>query len=367
MIINDHVLTEFICNLRCIYCSGKIGLTRKNGKFLETFFINNALSNKESVSDFLSRNLKIIKLSRYQKKTPILKLSGGEIFLIPEFINMLPFLAREYLIIQILTNGVLLDFLIVKKLKKFHNIQLQVSLDGHTIEMNSCRFTSVKTLAKIINNLILISKFDIPLEINCVLTRINIDNFFEFVKKINSLVKKCTIYPFPVRSHRELFPLPLQIEVFALTLKEKFSSFKHLLPPIQYFNSLVEFMKNRKRTKGCYIPYLILATNGNGLLDVCTCGTIKNLGNVLSFKNRSENPYFKIEQDPCYNKIISPKLAPACCKECFSHYDVINLFLEDLISVAELKTMPFFATEEIIDRLIEAKNEKNERGFTKIF
>ena len=352
MIINDHILTEFMCNLRCTYCPCKVNLMRKEGSFLNTFSHSNILTNKESVSDFLARNLKIIKRSKYQKETPILKLSGGEIFLIPEFMDMLSFLSNEYAIVQILTNGTLLTSPIIKKLRKFPNIHLQISLDGHTKRMNFYRFQDSKILTTILNNLTLISNSDIPLEINCVLTKVNIENFFEFVEVINHRVRQCIIYPFPVRSYPELFPLSDQVDFFARNLKNKFPLVKNLLPPIQYLNSLIEFMKVGKRTKSCYVPYLVLATYGDGQLEACTCGSVKTLGNVLS-----DNPYSKIGHDPCYNNVINPDLSPQCCRDCFTHYDIINLFLEGNIPSAKLRTIPFFATPEVINKIIAMKKE----------
>lgn len=353
MIINDHILTEFICNLRCTYCSSKVNLMRRERNFLKVSSHGDTPIYKEPVSNFLDRNQKVIKQSKHQKGTPILKLSGGEIFLIPEFMDILPSLSNEYAVVQILTNGTLLTPQIIKKLQKFSNIHLQISLDGHTTKMNSCRFQNPKTLTTILNNLTLISHSDIPLEINCVLTKVNIDGFFEFVEVINNLIQRCIIYPFPVRSHLELFPQPTQINLFIQNLEKKFSSLKHLLPPIQYLNALIEFMKNKKRIRGCYIPYIVLATYGDGQLDVCTCGSVKNLGNVLL----STAPYSRIRSDSCYNNIINPNTSPSCCKNCFTHYDIINLFLEGDISITKLKTIPFFAAQEIIKKLIATKKE----------
>lgn len=353
MIINDHIFTESICNLRCTYCPCEVNLMKKKGNFLKVSSHDDAFLHEESILNFLDRNRKVIKRSKYQKDTPILKLSGGEIFLIPEFMNMLAFLSNEYAIVQILTNGTLLTSAIIEELRKFPNIHLQVSLDGHRIEMNSCRFRNPKILTTILNNLMLISNFNIPLEINCVLTKANIEGFFEFVKAMNDRLQQCTIYPFPVRSYPELFPQLNQINLFAQTLKNKFSLFKHLLPPIQYLNSLVEFMRIGKRTKGCYVPYVVLATYGDGRLDVCTCGSVKTLGNVLS----SNNPYQKIRCDPCYNNVINPDLSPLCCKDCFTHYDIINLFLEGDISTTNLKTLPFFAAPEVINKLVAMRKE----------
>lgn len=355
MIIHDHVFTDFICNLRCTYCPCEVNLMKRKGDFLYVSPFGDSPAYQESVTNFLDRNREVIKRSKNRKDTPILKISGGEIFLIPEFMNLLSALANEYAIVQILTNGTLLNPPIIEKLRDFPNIHMQISLDGHTIEMNAYRFRTPKTLSSILKNLTLLSNAAIPLEINCVLTAANIEGFFDFVQDLNHRCRGCTIYPFPVRSHPKLFPRPDQIKLFKQVLEDSFLLIKHLLPPIQYFYSLIEFMKAGKRMKGCYVPHTVLATSGDGQLEACTCGPVKTLGNVLS--SNADDAYNRVRRDSCYDNVKEPYLSPTCCRDCFTHYEIINLFIEGAISVAELKTMAFFAVPEVIDRLIAMKEE----------
>ncbi|MGA9347576.1 MAG: radical SAM protein [Anaerolineae bacterium] len=355
MIVHDHVLTDFICNLRCTYCPCEVDLIKRKGDMLYVRSSEYSPAYHESIGTFLERNQEVIRRSKRQKNTPILKVSGGEIFLIPEFMNMLPILADKYAVVQILTNGTLINPTIIEKLKAIPNIHIQVSLDGHTIEMNTHRFRNPRVLLLILNNLTLLSKANIPLEINCVLTTANTGGFFDFVKDIDHRLRECIVYPFPVRSNPELFPHPDQIETFEQAFKENFLSVKHLLPPIQYFHALIEFMKSGKRLKGCYVPHVVLATSGDGQLEACTCGPVKSLGNVLA--TSVSEAFMRVGKDPCYDSVREPDLSPVCCHDCFTHYDIINLFMEGGISVRELKTMPFFNAPEVIDKLIAIKEE----------
>lgn len=355
MIIHDHVFTDFICNLRCTYCPCEVNLMKRGGDFLHVSSFGDSTAYRESITNFLDRNREVIKRSKNRIDIPVLKISGGEIFLIPEFMDLLPALVNEYAIVQILTNGTLLNPVIIKKLKIFSNIHIQISLDGHTIEMNAQRFRNPKTLSSILRNLTLLSNVGIPLEINCVLTRFNIERFFDFVLDFSLRFRQCTMYPFPVRSHPELFPHPDQIKLFEQALENNFLLVKHILPPIQYFHSLIEFMKAGKRMKRCYIPHTILATSGDGLLEACTCGPVKTLGNVLL--PNADDVYSRVGQDSCYDNVKEPDLSPTCCRDCFTHYEIINLFLEGDLSVEELKAMPFFDVPEVLHKLSEKKKE----------
>jgi len=156
-----------------------------------------------------------------------------------------------------------------------------------------------------------------------------------------------------VRANPELFPSNIQIKSFEEAFKNHFTEYEHLLPPVQYFSSLIEFLKIGKRTKGCYVPHNVLATSGDGLLDACTCGPVKTLGNVLTMN--ADDLYNRIEKDPCYNNVKEPTLSPICCHDCFTQYDMINLFFEGDISKEELGRYDFYAVPEVITLLSDIK------------
>lgn len=356
MIVHDHVVTDLMCNLRCTYCPCDVDVIKRRQNLLIVRSSRYGPAYQEPITAFVQRNGEVIRRSKSRRDSAILKLSGGEIFLVPEFMELLPDLSKQYALVQILTNGTLINREVIERLRHISNIQVQVSLDGHRIEMNIYRFRDPRILGSILTNLTALSEAEIPLEINCVLTAANTEGFFGFARDLDERVRVCTIYPFPVRSHPELFPGPEQIETFEEEFKTSLSSVKHLLPPVQYFYALIEFMKSGKRNRGCYIPYTVLATSGEGELVVCTCGPVKTLGNVLAAN--PDEAFEKVGEDECYKILTEPDISPPCCRDCFTHYDIINLFIEGRISIEELKAMPFFAAPEVSERLVAIKRER---------
>jgi MoaA/NifB/PqqE/SkfB family radical SAM enzyme len=66
---------------------------------------------------------------------PILKISGGEIFLVNGIIDLFEDRASHYTVLQALTNGTLLNEEKVARMAEIKNLQVQFPLDGHTLDM----------------------------------------------------------------------------------------------------------------------------------------------------------------------------------------------------------------------------------------
>lgn len=350
MLVNDHVVTDYLCNLRCEYCPCEVTLMKRRGDLL---FIGTGPGRpaiEETVSQFLDRNIEIIALAASQKPTPVLKLSGGEIFLIPEFLDRLPALAKGYAVVQILTNGTRLDRNVVTALKAIDNVHLQVSLDGHTLSMNHYRFKGGRILESILQGLAMASDAGIPLEVNTVLSKVNTEAFFDFVLYTKNTIGRCTIYPFPVRGNPGIFPSPEQVDAFVARFHSAYPSLRPFLPPLAYMKALNTFLATGVRTVGCHVPDAVMGSHGDGMLEACTCGPVKTLGNVLG-PNGIET-YGRVGADPCYEATRHISTSPACCNDCFTHYDIINLFIEGDISIDELERLPFFAVPDVLQQIV---------------
>ena len=350
MLINDHVVTDFLCNLRCDYCPCEVTLTKRRGNVLVTSASTNGPATEETVAQFLDRNIKVITLAANRKPTPVLKVSGGELFLVPEFLERLPALAKAYGVVQILTNGTRLDPQVIEVLKAVGNVHLQVSLDGHTLAMNNHRFKNQRILDSILAGLATASASGIPLEVNTVLSQVNTGSFFDFVRKISSSVHRCTIYPFPVRSNPRLYPSAATITQFVSRYATDYSSFETFLPPRAYMNALVEFLTSGIRSRACYVPEAVVGSHGDGTLEACTCGPVKRLGNVLDSAGTSA--YDRIGVDSCYAATQDPTASPSCCRDCFTHYDIVNLFIEGQISVDEIERIDLFTVPEVLREML---------------
>jgi sulfatase maturation enzyme AslB (radical SAM superfamily) len=353
VLVIDHVLTDNLCNLRCSYCPCDVTLLQRSGQQIRT---RNGREGPppESVDNFLERTVSVIGRVDNYVEAPILKLSGGELFLVPEFMRLLPMLCERFEVVQLLTNGTRLDDVIIAQLSTFQKVHLQISLDGHTYEMNRFRFTSPFSFATALDGLLRSVRAKLPVEVNTVLTVANIEGFWEFVAFLHNHVSDHTlIYPFPVRGNPGMVPSRDQVEAFCLKMPTLYAEHEVLLPPKAYMDALCEFLLHGSRRFGCSVPYAVVGSTGDGTLDACTCGPVKVLGNVLDGDGTAT--LGRIERDACYAEVQDPSLRPHCCDDCFTHYDIINLFVEGAITEQELARLPFFGTPKILAVLSAVK------------
>jgi hypothetical protein len=80
---------------------------------------------------------------------------------------------------------------------------------------------------------------------------------------------------------------------------------------------------------------------------------VKTLGNVLAASGADY--YDRIGTDPCYEAVKSPATSPGCCHDCFTHYDVVNLFVEGRISADEMQRLPFFSVPGVLQELLRLR------------
>lgn len=353
MLVIDHVLTDNLCNLRCTYCPCDVTLLKRGG---QQIFTRKGRSGPptESVNDFLDRTLRVIERTNKHVNAPILKLSGGEIFLVPEFMRLLPILCERFDVVQVLTNGTRLNDATIARLSTFKNLHLQVSLDGHTFEMNRFRFTSPGSFGTALDGLLRSVRARLPVEVNTVLTAANIGGFWDFVTYLHCAVsERALVCPFPVRGNPDMLPSQKQVEEFCLKMPEAYADHETLLPPVAYMADLCECLRIGRRRSGCSVPYAVVGSSGDGTLDTCTCGPVKALGNVLAGDGSAALD--QIEKDASYASVQNLSLMPNCCDDCFTHYDIINLFIEGAITELEMAKLPFYGTPRIIAELRAVK------------
>jgi len=171
LLINDYVIDAKLCNLKCTYClcDHKCNTHLKESKVQKVKFssIENKIFNQ---------------LNTYEQfiQAEILQLSGGEIFLIQDIVQLLQKKATDYRCIYVFTNGHPLNDKIIAELSHIPNLVLGFSIDGHTLSMNSYRFDRESIFKRIMKNLETVIEHNIPVIINSVLHDRNIKDFKQF-------------------------------------------------------------------------------------------------------------------------------------------------------------------------------------------
>ncbi len=361
-LLGDFIIKEEVCNLSCDYClsegaklKDKHSFERIDGKLNYRLDMLGELIYQEgsSLKQEVDRGLKIY----YDNfDSPILKLSGGEVFLIRNFVELLRNQADKYEVIQVLTNGTLLDEEIIKELQSVPNVNIQFSLDGHSLSMNYNRVKSEEMNKRLLRNFDRLVQAGIPTEAYAVVSRQNIDHLPAFTEYLlDKYGSKIHFTFFPVRQGAAQKFLPSPDELQGLeTLMSKYEEYKSILPPYQYIEEMHDYMKTGKRKSRCYVPLIMFQNFDDGIATPCpNCWTV-NIGNLLE---KPETVAGRIGQDSIYNLMTnSPPIAPFCIK-CFADYHLFNLYFNDVVSLEELsRTRPLLQGPKVQKRLTELKD-----------
>lgn len=281
----------------------------------------------------------------------IVKISGyGEITLINELEALLEE-AKGYHI-QIITNGTIINKEVIKRIGNSHPLSFCISLDGNTEEMNKYRQLSNSQLERILGNIKWISNQGIPLEINSVLSDANTDSFHLFLQFLNQNKIKVMDFPFPVRTfpHMERdsnYPSPDQIQLFKEHVIDRYSEFGTVMPPRAYLDRLYTFLCSGKRTFGCLVPSFNIGIDQQGKVLGCPCGPQDYLGSILLKDNSVLGQSLELNQHGRWKE----------CKGCFTHYEIINLYLEGAVSLDELQMVPSLSSPKLRPKLTSLLGE----------
>lgn len=331
------------CNLNCEYCRSKTSKKNKKGFYDE---VRGILYDQEKLHDHLSMIESLHKHTTYGS----FKISShGEITLLPNFLQFLNKNNQNIL----LTNGTHLNENLIKELQNF-DVILQISLDGHTKEMNFARKINPNEILKQVNLLI---KYDIPVEINTVISKYNaasIGNFLKFLTNIESEILSCI--PFPVRdfstkNNKQLSPSMAQIENLESNLNSM--NYDFTITPKAYLIYLIDFLKYGRKLP-CFLPRMVLAWNYNYDILYCPCGPTEiyaNLKEIIQINNKEEPSSASLLTTHENPLLYVSKPKDFLCQGCFTHYDLINLFILGLLEENEIKKVPTFRNDTFFNLL----------------
>lgn len=356
LIINDFVVYEDVCNANCEYClsdGAKLkeerSIDRKEGYLQFVRKPKDKMVYKKGSFLYLKLNSVLDKMeARFD--TAILKISGGEILMIDGILDFIQERASHYATVQVLTNGILLNEEKIRFLASIPNVQVQFPLDGHTLEMNICRISSQKMQEHLLKNLDLLSQYNIPVEINCVLTHRNIDNIPEYLDYLLKYETKLMVFFLPVRFKpaERLFPFPDQIERFGRII-DCYPKYKNILPPLLYLEKAYQYLKTNKREIGCALPLAIIQSFDDGVVTPCANRWTTVLGNIE--KEDHNEVLSKFGEDKIYKIMVRDPVRLPFCKQCYTPYDLINFYLFNLMDNEEIKKIALFNHEKVIKNL----------------
>lgn len=353
-LVNDLVISEENCNMNCSYC-----LTDASD-FKESH-LNHPIRNPPVKltyhGEFKEKLDKVTDRTLEKFDIPILKVSGGEVMLIKEIMNFLRKEASRYKVLQILTNGMMLDEKILDEFQLLGNVVLQISIDHHTLEGNGYRLTQQDLQDRLLQKIDLVVQKGIPLELYCVLSDINTHRLDEFLEYLLKYRGKLMVFPFPVRGPmKELFYPKREQHATIERILEHYDHYAGIVPPKPYFQRLLQFLQEGERTFGCALARMVFSTFSDGAITSCPNIWFNHLGNLTD--TDYQKVLDKVENIAFYELLVfenTPRLD--ACKACFTPWDMLGLYIDNLITIDELCETPMYRHPEVRERLIELKEK----------
>lgn len=350
---NDLVINENDCNLSCKYClTGQSNLKQSHREQLifrpprrDAYGIATPLRNRvDTIIDRIAQNSGV----------PLLKITGGEIFLVANIIELIETAATRFPSVVVQTNASLIRPDHVKRLARLRNLTLQISLDSHIFEGNSLRVPRRDLHEKILSKIVVLLETGFPTEIYTVLNERSADHLLDFIDWLDGFATDLHLFAFPIRGpESDRFAMrPDQISIIQ-TLADRRRRYERILPPKPYFDRLLRFFTNGERTFRCHLPRLVISSFSDGTVTACPNIWFSELGSVLS--DGWQETMSTVGQTLLYRALLGPRPRLDACKRCYTPWDLLSMYIDDEISLDDLCRSPIYRAPEVRRYLAEAK------------
>ncbi|HWA88593.1 MAG TPA: radical SAM protein [Rhizomicrobium sp.] len=344
-LLNDFVIQEQVCNLRCVYC-----LNFENelkGVVPWTAQERPDLSN--GGAGFVQAKAMLENAAQYGD-APILKLSGGEIFSLPGAMDFIEWASERWDRVQILTNATLFNEPRIARLKRLGNVNLCLSLDGSTPEANALRTPAPRLAMRIIDGVRAVVQAGIPCEIYTVVTGHNYRHMDELVAWLAGLARGADLrfVPFPIRGEAaRKFAAPADAAAVFQGFAERNTAMAEVLLPAVYYDILGAYYDAGRRTRRCRIPLTHLQSFDDGVIAACPNCWSSAIGNLA----KEGDPFAEIGRAKIQRLFLKDTPRVPFCRNCITPFDIVNLYFDGEVSDAEMQAIDLFRTPAVMNRL----------------
>ena len=338
LLANDLVIQEDNCNLSCQYClTGQSNF--KPGHESQMIFGPPRPSSYSCGSDLTKRLDAIIAATAAGNNLPIVKVTGGEIFLVRGIMDLIRQLVDTFATVVIQTNASLLTPEIITEIAGWSTVCLQVSLDGVSYEGNGYRCINQSQHDHVMNRLFSALDARIPTEIYCVLNDRSLPELEHTLEAFLPYSGRVVVNPFPVRGpdRTQFAPRVEQIDVLR-RIAARYERYAGVLPPRPYLTRLLRFFDEGERSFRCHLPRFAFTTFDDGVLTSCPNIWFNKIGNLLS-----EDPadvMARIGHTGFYQVLLGDKPRIDACKACFTPWDTLSMYVDGEITLDELCRPP---------------------------
>ncbi len=338
LLVNDLVIEEQLCHLRCTYC------------LTEEFNLLMAVpdANERLTTDHHADWLAVLDRYEAQVDAPVLRASGGELLWLPGSDALLEAAAARYETVQVITNGLLLKPDRLTRLRTIENLQLCISLDGHTPEMNRHRFPNPRMLDVVLAHLDQAVELGFPVEIQVVLTGTNVAGLTDFCAFLHERHGGAVrVFAFPVRGEIS-DDLACPPGDHLASLVERYDELAAVLPPRAYVTHLADFVATGTRTAGCAVPATMAQLFGDGQVSACPHAWLEPMGDLTADADLLSE---RLARHPHYELFLQPRPRFGFCRGCATPSDVVNLYLQGEVSDEEIGRCPLYSGPRTGERL----------------
>lgn len=354
---NDLVINENDCNLSCEYClTGQSNLKKSHEEQLIFKPPKRDLYKKDSPLG--ERLNSIVGRIKQDFKTPFIKITGGEIYLVKGIMDFIEECSNNHIIVVVQTNGTLVTDEAIERLKKIKNLVIQVSLDSHLHQGNSYRIDKKATHEAVVKRIEKILCSGMETEVYAVLNNRSVEEMELFATWLLDIKAKTVYCPFPIRGpNSDAFKVKADQVHHIEKFVEKYDQYASILPPMAYFKRLLSFCREGERKFRCHVPRLVLSTFSDGVLTACPNIWFSELGNVFDTNEEWKHAKEKVFTNGLYQALLSKTPRLKACKGCFTPWDTLSMYFDNEITLDELCKSPTYAHPLIRELILKKKQE----------
>ncbi len=353
--LNQSLITNFLieqmhCDSSCAYCY------LLQGKNINVPY---------SYSGKLKKRLdEILAFSKEHFDSPLVKICGGEMFLMENLHEYVQELLKHYQYVLIQSNGRLIKDEDLEWIINEKRVLMQISIDGHTFDMNKYRFRDKELMEKVLHTIAVLKKNDVYTEVTSVIHRFNIEHYREFLEyldnlpggKVKNAIKSTPLLLIDKSGiYRHTPDKIAHIE----NLVNDYEKYAHLLPPKAYMENYLALLRGERLEYTCYNPIVSLTVTDEGKVKGCT-NVLSidefNVGNL--FDDGAETVKERFGNTKFQKLLLETEQRVPVCKKCYNFCSIYNLYFNGTISLEELcENNPMFNLPEVKESLQSIKKE----------
>lgn len=336
LLANDLVINEDSCNLSCSYClTGQSNF--KSGHNDQRIFDPPQRGDCTPESDLGQRIRAVLDAIRSAHDPPVVKLTGGEVFLLRGIVDLIEEVAGSYESLIVQTNAALISEKVLDRLASIDNLVLQISLDAVDFEGNSYRVGSQEIHDRLMSRVERCLDTMPFVEIYTVINDRSIDHLMGLARYLSAW-DRVRFFPFPVRGPTSAAFAPRPEQHVAISkLIEVWDGLRPVLPHRAYAGRLASFYEEGTRTFGCHVPRFVVSSFSDGVLTPCPNIWFSDMGNLI---DDPEGASGAVGTTRFYDVLLQPRPRIVACKGCFTPWDTLSMLVNGEMAIEDITSDP---------------------------